>query len=171
MGYSKLQLVLNLFIRRSMLGMRYERIRSPSGLAVYFQDVTEEKAARAIFIKQAQTVQQQLAEIEAIYASAPIGLCFLDTELRFVRLNDRLAEINGVPASAHIGKTWREILPEMADDLEPLSRQVIQTKVPLPQFEVCRTNSTQPGLEQDWLLSLYPLRPRRSRFGRECDGA
>ncbi len=129
-----------------------------SGLAVYFQDVTEEKAARAAFIKQAQTVQQQLAEIEAIYASAPIGLCFIDTELRFVRINDRLAEINGVPAAAHISKTWREILPEMADDLEPLYRQVIETKVPLQQLEVRRTNSAQPELEQDWLLSLYPLK-------------
>ncbi|MEG4939607.1 PAS domain-containing protein [Microcoleus sp. F4-D5] len=135
-----------------------------SGLAVYFQDVTEEKAARAAFIKQAQTVQQQLAEIEAIYASAPIGLCFIDTELRFVRINDRLAEINGVPAAAHIGKTWREILPEMADDLEPLYRQVIETKVPLKQLEVRRTNSAQPELEQDWLLSLYPLRGEDDRL-------
>ena len=134
-----------------------------SGLAVYFQDVTEEKAARAAFIKQAQTVQQQLAEIEAIYASAPIGLCFIDTELRFVRINDRLAEINRVPAAAHIGKTLREILPEMADDLEPLYRQVIETKVPLKQLEVRRTNSAQPGVEQDWLLSLYPLRAEDDR--------
>jgi PAS domain S-box-containing protein len=134
-----------------------------SGLAVYFQDVTEEKAARAAFIKQAQTVQQQLAEIEAIYASAPIGLCFIDTELRFVRINDRLAEINRVPAAAHIGKTLREILPEMADDLEPLYRQVIETKVPLQQLEVRRTNSAQPEQEQDWLLSLYPLRAQDDR--------
>ncbi len=134
-----------------------------SGLAVYFQDVTEEKAARAASIKQAQTAHQQLAEIEAIYASAPIGLCFIDTELRFVRLNDRLAEINRVPAAAHIGKTLREILPEMADDLEPLYREVIETKVPLQQLEVRRTNLAQPGLEQDWLLSLYPLRAEDDR--------
>ncbi|HSF72590.1 MAG TPA: PAS domain-containing protein [Microcoleus sp.] len=135
----------------------------PSGLAVYFQDVTEEKAARAAYIKQAQTAHQQLAEIEAIYASAPIGLCFLDTELRFVRINDWLAEINRVPAAAHIGKTLREILPEMADDLEPLYRKVIETKVPLQQLEVRRTNSAQPGVEQDWLLSLYPLKAEDDR--------
>ncbi|MEG4518280.1 MULTISPECIES: PAS domain-containing protein [unclassified Microcoleus] len=135
----------------------------PSGLAVYFQDVTEQKATRAVFIQQAQTAHQQLAEIEAIYASAPIGLCFLDNELRFVRLNDWLAEINGVPAAAHIGKTLREILPEMADDLEPLYRQVIETKVPLKQLEVRRTNSVQPGVEQDWLLSLYPLKAEDDR--------
>ncbi|MGB3265975.1 MAG: PAS domain-containing protein [Microcoleus sp.] len=128
-----------------------------SGIAVYFQDVTEPKAARVAFIQQAQTARQQLAEIEAIYASAPIGLCFVDTELRFVRINDRLAEINGIPTAAHIGKTLREILPEMADDLEPLYRQVIETKIPLAQLEVSGKNSAQPGVDRAWLLSLYPL--------------
>ncbi|MEG4805623.1 PAS domain-containing protein [Microcoleus sp. ARI1-B5] len=128
-----------------------------SGIAVYFQDVTEHKAARAAAIEQAQTAHQQLAEIEAIYASAPIGLCFIDTDLRFVRINSRLAEINGVPAAAHIGKTLREILPQQADDLEPLYREVIATKVPVEQLEIHGENSAQPGVEQAWLLSLYPL--------------
>ena len=77
--------------------------------------------------------------------------------MRFVRINDRLAEINGVPAAAHIGKTWRDILPEQADDLEPLYRQVIATKVPLEQFEIHGTSSAGPGVDRDWLLSLYPL--------------
>ncbi|MEG5061763.1 MULTISPECIES: PAS domain-containing protein [unclassified Microcoleus] len=134
-----------------------------SGIAVYFQDITEQKAAQAAFIKQAQTARQQLAEIEAIYASAPIGLCFIDTQFRFVRINDRLAEINGIPAAAHIGKTLREILPEMADDLEPLYRQVIETKIPIAQLEVTEKNSAQPGVERDWLLSLYPLKAQDDR--------
>jgi PAS domain S-box-containing protein len=134
-----------------------------SGIAVYFQDVTEQKADRAAFIKQAQTAYQQLAEIEAIYASAPIGLCFIDTDLRFVRINDRLAEINGVPAAAHIGKTLREILPQQADDLEPLYREVIATKVPLEQLEVDGTNAAQPGVKRAWLLSLYPLKAEDDR--------
>lgn len=128
-----------------------------SGLAVYFQDVTEQKADRADSIKQAETSQQQLAEIEAIYAGAPIGLCFIDTDLRFVRINSRLAEINGVTAAAHIGKTLRDILPEQADDLEPLYQQVIATKVPLEQLEIHGKNSAQPGVDRAWLLSLYPL--------------
>ncbi len=134
-----------------------------SGLAVYFQDVTEQKADRATAIAQAQTAHQQLAEIEAIYASAPIGLCFIDTELRFVRINSRLAEINGVPAAAHIGKTLREILGEQADDLEPLYRQVIATKVPVEQLEIHGENSAQPGVDRAWLLSIYPLKAEDDR--------
>ena len=34
----------------------------------------------------------QGAELEAVYANAPIGLCVLDRELRFVRINERLAQ-------------------------------------------------------------------------------
>lgn len=134
-----------------------------SGIAVYFQDVTQQKADRVTFTKQAQLVQQQLAEIEAIYASAPIGLCFVDTELRFVRINSRLAEINGIPAAAHIGKTLREILKEQADDLEPLYRQVIETKIPIEQLEIHGENSAQPGIDRAWLLSLYPLKAEDDR--------
>lgn len=129
-----------------------------SGLAVYFQNITEQKAAHAAFLQQEQTAQQRLAEIEAIYTSAPIGLCVIDTELRFVRINECLAEMNGLPAAAHIGRTLRDILPEQADDLEPLYHQVIQTGVPLEHLEIHGTNSAQPGVERDWLLSLYPLK-------------
>ncbi|MCU0536756.1 MAG: PAS domain S-box protein [Hydrococcus sp. Prado102] len=102
-------------------------------------------------------VRQQLTEIETIYATAPIGLCFVDTELRFVRINARLAEINGLPASEHIGRTLREVIPEMADQLEPLYRHVIESAEAILNLEVRGTNRAKPGLERDWLLSLHPL--------------
>ena len=56
-----------------------------------------------------------LVELEAIYRSAPVGLCVLDRDLRFVRINERLAAMNGLPAEAHIGRTVREIVPDIAD--------------------------------------------------------
>ena len=50
---------------------------------------------------------QRLAQVEAIYDGAPVGLCFLDRNLRYVSLNRRLAEMNGVPAVAHLGRQLR----------------------------------------------------------------
>ncbi len=38
---------------------------------------------------------QRIAELEALYAEAPLGLAMLDSELRFVRINAALAQING----------------------------------------------------------------------------
>jgi PAS domain S-box-containing protein len=103
-----------------------------------------------------ETAWQQMAQIEAIYTTAPIGLCCVDTELRFIRINERLAAINGLPVSEHIGRTLREIVPDMADDLEPLYQQVIESGEPLLDLEVRGTNRARPGVERQWLVSYYP---------------
>lgn len=130
----------------------------PAGLAVYFQNITEQKLAETAFLQQEQTAQQRLAEIEAIYATAPVGLCFNDTDLRFVRINQQLAEINGASVEQHIGRTLRDLLPELADQLEPIYRQVIDTGEPIVNLEVSGTNPAQPGVLRDWLSSYYPLK-------------
>jgi two-component system, cell cycle sensor histidine kinase and response regulator CckA len=101
---------------------------------------------------------QQLAEIEAIYAHVPVGLCVVDSDLRFVHINERLAEINGVSIALHLGRTVREVLPDLADELEPLYRSVLDTGRPVLQREVHGTTPAQPGVERDWLVSYCPLR-------------
>ena len=53
-------------------------------------------------------------ELDLLYRTAPVGLGLLDRELRYVRINDRLARINGKPVSAHIGRTVREVIPDLA---------------------------------------------------------
>ena len=52
-------------------------------------------------------------EMEAIYATAPVGLTVLDTDLRFVRINQRMAETNGFTPAEHIGKSVRELVPRL----------------------------------------------------------
>jgi EAL domain-containing protein (putative c-di-GMP-specific phosphodiesterase class I) len=37
----------------------------------------------------------RLAQLQAIYDGAPVGLCFLDNKFRYLSLNRRLAEMNG----------------------------------------------------------------------------
>ena len=56
---------------------------------------------------------QRLAQLQATYESAPVGLCFLDRKLRYVSMNERLAEINALPVAAHIGRTTEELFPEL----------------------------------------------------------
>jgi PAS domain S-box-containing protein len=120
------------------------------------QPMASDLAPKAIAFPAQKEFRQQLAEIEAIYTAAPIGLCFIDTDLRFIRINEQLAQINGLPVSAHIGKTVRDILPEMADKLEPVYRQAIASGEPILNLEVSGTNQAQPGVERNWLVSYYP---------------
>jgi two-component system, cell cycle sensor histidine kinase and response regulator CckA len=102
--------------------------------------------------------RQQLAEIESIYAHVPVGLCVVDCGLRFVHTNERLAEINGVSVAGHLGRTVREVLPDLADDLEPLFRSVLETGQPILQREIHGTTPAQPGVGRDWLASYCPLK-------------
>jgi PAS domain S-box-containing protein len=101
--------------------------------------------------------ESELAEIEMIYRTAPVGLCLLDRNLRYVRVNERLAEMNGLPAAAHIGRTVREIVPNLADDVEPLMRRVFRTGEPLTGIELVGETAAQPGVKRIWVESWAPL--------------
>ncbi len=105
-----------------------------------------------------ENLEQQLAQLEAIYATAPSGLCFVDTNYRYVRVNDRLAQMNGLSVSEHIGRSVREVLPELADTLEPLYRSVIETGIPILNHEIQGLTLAQREVERDWLVSYYPLK-------------
>ena len=70
-------------------------------------------------------------ELEQIYRTVPVGLCLLDTDLRYVRINDRLAEINGKPASDHIGRSISEIIPDLDPFLKPSLRKILETGEPM----------------------------------------
>src|SRR5262249_44002397 len=109
--------------------------------------------------KAEQEAHHRLAEIEHLYKTAPIGLGFVDTGLRYVRLNEQLATINGTTVAAHIGRTLREILPPpLADLVEPLHLHVLKTGESVLNREVHGATAAQPQTERDWLGSYSPVR-------------
>lgn len=55
----------------------------------------------------------RLAQLQAIYDGAPVGLCFINRDMRYVSLNQELARMNGVPAAAHLGRRVSEVIPEI----------------------------------------------------------
>ena len=97
--------------------------------------IRERRQAFSDLARAEQEVRREYAQLATIYHSAPVGLAFVDAELRYVGVNDHLAEINGRPADAHLGRTVREVLPHLADTLEPLFRRVIATGQPVVDAE------------------------------------
>ena len=83
---------------------------------------------------------QRLAQIQAIYDGAPVGLCFLDRKMRYVSINRRLAEMNGAPVREHLGKTVAEIIPHFFPVVEPFIQRAlagqsvlgVEVKKPVP---------------------------------------
>ena len=107
---------------------------------------------------QRSLANQQLAELEPLYATAPVGLCFMDTDLRFVRVNERLAQIDGLSAEAHVGKRLAEVVPDVAASVEVIYREAMATGAPLKDIEVRAATPALPGVPRDWQVSAYPLK-------------
>ncbi|HEY9734708.1 MAG TPA: PAS domain-containing protein [Trichocoleus sp.] len=103
-------------------------------------------------------MQQPLPELEAIYQSAPVGLGVLDTDLRFVRVNHRLAALHGLPVEAHIGRTLREVLPNLAAATEEILQPILETGEPRLNVEITGETPSQPGAQRVWLEHFLPLR-------------
>lgn len=119
-------------------------------------DVTEREVAMDELRQSKARYRRQATELELIYRTIPIGLCVLDTELRYVHINARLAELNGIPAEAHLGKTVREVLPQVADRIEPLLRRVLETGLPVLDFEASVEDPS--GVTRQWISQYWPLK-------------
>jgi PAS domain S-box-containing protein len=96
---------------------------------------------------------QRLAQLQAIYDGAPVGLCFLDRNLRYVSINLRLGEMNGAPVAAHLGKSVQEMAPTLFPAIEPYLLRVLKGES-FPELEVVRPPH-QPGDSQRTLRVSY----------------
>ena len=99
-----------------------------------------------------------LNEIEQIYRYSPVGLFFIDTNYRYVRINEHMAEMHGLPVSAHIGRTLREVVPGIADELMEIFRPVYERGEPVLNAEVYGAAPTASGVQRDWLANYFPFR-------------
>src|SRR5207248_5042666 len=106
------------------------------GLAVDNARLHEE-TERAVLLK-----EESLTLLDTLLATAPVGLAFVDRDLRYVRINETLSALNAAAPELHVGKTVREMVPMLADAIEPLYLQVLETGEPILDVEM---SGTRPG--------------------------
>jgi PAS domain S-box-containing protein len=110
--------------------------------------------------------QRSAAELDALLTTAPVGIGFWDRDLRFVRINDALAAINGPPVGEHLGRELEEVLPELGEQLGPMFREVVQAGRTFVDIEVSGETPAAPGETRHWLASYYPVTtPEGERLG------
>jgi PAS domain S-box-containing protein len=123
--------------------------------------LAEELAARAALAvdnaRLFREAEESLGLLDALFATAPVGLAFYDRNLRYLKINETLAALNGVPAEEHIGRTASEVIPSIADKVEPLLRSVLETGEPVLGREL-RGATAAAAEERYWLASYYPVR-------------
>ena len=127
------------------------------GLAIFLRDVTSEREAREAFLDTEKEMRRRLAELEILYQRAPMCLAVFDTHLRFVRINETLAELNGVRIEATLGRTLGEVLPSSYDLIAPLLYRVIETGEPMRgQFANAKRRESETW--RHCLTNAYPIK-------------
>ena len=101
-------------------------------------------------------LSEQAGEAERLYAIAPIGLCYLDTDLRYRYINEWLARINGLEVKAHLGKTIDELLKDVAAGVVPQLRHVLETGESIIEGRVVAETPAHPGESRHYLHSYHP---------------
>ena len=115
-----------------------------------FEDVTDVRIAQ-------RASEDAKALLDTLFESAPIGLAYFDRDLRYVRVNDAMAEINGIPAADHIGRTVEDLVPDVAPEVVLQLRRVIETGEAISHLEVQGETPARPGVTRTWLEGFYPV--------------
>jgi anti-anti-sigma factor len=133
--------------------------RACSQALVRAEYVAAERAAR-------RSAEDANALLDTLIRTAPDGFALFDREFRYVRVNDALARINGLPVEEHLGKTTAEVIPGVPEEgaLAPL-RQVLETGEPVVDLEVTGETAGAPGRQSTWLVSYYPVRDADGEIG------
>ncbi|GGY27489.1 hypothetical protein GCM10010299_37170 [Streptomyces tanashiensis] len=109
-------------------------------------------------------MRENLAAMESLFTQSPIGLALLGPDLRFLRVNDALARMNGVPAARHVGHRLTEVVPGVnATSLEALMRQVLESGTAVVDARRVGRTPADPDRDHIWSCSYAPLVDRAER--------
>jgi PAS domain S-box-containing protein len=97
-------------------------------------------------------------ELQWIYDTAPIGLAFLSPDCRYLQINQRLTEICGISVADHLGHSVREMVPNVAEQVEKLVQFIVTTGEPVIGIEVGGQRADKVGADRCWLTSWHPLK-------------
>ncbi|MFF4170577.1 SpoIIE family protein phosphatase [Streptomyces sp. NPDC001744] len=103
-------------------------------------------------------MRESLAAMESLFTQSPIGLALLGPDLRFLRVNDALARMNGVPAAGHVGRRLTEVAPGVnAESLESLMRRVLRDGTAVVDAHRIGRTPADPDRDHVWSCSYAPL--------------
>ncbi|MFG2683703.1 SpoIIE family protein phosphatase [Streptomyces sp. NPDC048392] len=103
-------------------------------------------------------LERDVALSTRVVTQSPIGLAVLDTGLRYVSVNPALERLDGIPAEEHLGRTMRELLPQVdAVPLEAAAGEVLETGRPVVGRPATGRTPSDPDEDHAWSVSLYRL--------------
>ncbi|GEM_PF-3934116 len=106
-------------------------------------------------------------ELARFLNDSKVGLAIVDDQLRYQALTLPLAKMNGIAIKFHLGKTLREVLGEVALQVEPAIKQVLATGEPIFNFVLAGRlpARAEPTRFVDHFLPIKDARGKVKRVG------
>jgi PAS domain S-box-containing protein len=119
-------------------------------------DIHEERLAADRLRDQYTEIDRQRRELETIYHASPIGMALYDpATLRLLRINDRQAEIFGLPATQALGKTYDELAAGVSSAHTLIRRAAAGENILNQDIE--GTLSNRPDQHRFWNVNYSPI--------------
>ncbi|MET9515800.1 SpoIIE family protein phosphatase [Streptomyces sp. NPDC002994] len=107
---------------------------------------------------QLDRVKTNLAFLDSLFETCPIGLVMLDEELRYVHLNQALADMDGLPIADHLGRRMDEIMiTSDGGEYQRMLRAVAEEGRPVVGALVGVRTPGHPDRDQVRSVSFFPL--------------
>ncbi len=103
--------------------------------------------------------------LSAFFAASNVGLSIVDTQLNYQAINSALAEMNGFPVEAHLGKSVRDILGNAAESIEPILRRVLLTGEPVTNVALTLQLPTRTEVGH-WVVHYFPMNDASGKVTR-----
>ncbi|MEU7075115.1 SpoIIE family protein phosphatase [Streptomyces narbonensis] len=103
-------------------------------------------------------VKTNLSFLDALFETCPIGLVMLDENLRYVHLNQALADMDGIPIENHIGRSMEDfMITSDGGEYQRMLHAVADGGQPVVSALVVLRTPGRPDRDQVRSVSFFPL--------------
>ncbi len=101
--------------------------------------------------------RQQLAELEVLYRTAPVGLGMFDRELHAIRINDAFPALYGWPVADHGKHALRNGSPKAGDRLTAICYEALLSGKTVGPAEISNAKAHDAREPRTWLVYASPV--------------
>lgn len=130
--------------------------KDTSGVVFTLLDVTELREAVDEADKLRAVAEDRLSEVEQIYKGSHVAMALISPEMKFLKLNEKLAEMTGEPFELHVDRPINDIIPSLTERATELVNEAIKTRKPISSETLTGFVKSAPDIVRTWESDWVP---------------
>ena len=131
--------------------------RENGGAVVTHIDISDQKRTTYALQETLTGAEKHRASLDALYATIPLALLYVDAELRVGRMTKAMSDLSGQPPEEQVGRSLSLVLPGgLWDRLQPVLEDVLKTGKAQGGVEETIEDSGAPGEQRHLVCDCYP---------------